>query len=91
MRGMATVKTALVVGALGVIGRYVVDRLSALEDWQVIGVSRRKGEDRARVRYLSVDLLDTADAEAKLASLKDVTHIIYAAFQPISLHTTQSA
>ena len=54
-------KTAVVVGALGVIGRYIVERLAALPDWRVVGLSRRRGEDRERVRYISVDLLDPAD------------------------------
>ena len=35
-------KTAVVVGALGVIGRYIVDKLASLPDWQVIGLSRRR-------------------------------------------------
>ena len=45
-------KKAVVVGALGVIGRYIVDKLAALPDWEVVGLSRRKGEDRERVRYV---------------------------------------
>jgi len=76
--------TAVVVGALGVIGRYVVEKLASLPDWQVIGLSRRKGEDGERVRYVSVDLLDRGDVEAKLSSLKEVTHVFYAAFQAAS-------
>ena len=77
---MAT-KTAVVVGALGVIGRYIVDRLAMLPDWKVVGLSRRKGEDRDRVRFISVDLLDAADAERKLAELGGATHVFYCAFQ----------
>ena len=73
-------KTAVVVGALGVIGRYIVDKLASLPDWQVIGLSRRKGEPRERVRYISVDLTEPRDAEAKLAGLKEATHVFYAAF-----------
>jgi nucleoside-diphosphate-sugar epimerase len=76
------VKTAVVVGALGVIGRYLVDRLAALPDWQVVGLSRRAGEPRERVRYIPVDLTAAQDAEAKLAGLKEATHVFYAAFQP---------
>jgi len=75
-------KTAVVVGALGVIGRYVVDKLAGLLDWQVVGLSRRAGEPRERVRYIPVDLIDAKGAEAKLASLKEATHVFYAAFQP---------
>ena len=77
-----TVKTAVVVGALGVIGRYIVERLASLPDWQVIGVSRRTGEARERVRYIPVDLLDAPAATAKLAQVRDATHVFYAAFQP---------
>ena len=33
-------KKAVVVGALGVIGRYIVERLLAAEDWTVVGLSR---------------------------------------------------
>ena len=75
-------KTAVVVGALGVIGRYLVEKLAGLPDWQVVGLSRRAGESRARVRYIPVDLTNAEDAAAKLADLKDATHVFYAAFQP---------
>jgi nucleoside-diphosphate-sugar epimerase len=81
---MTTPRTAVVVGALGVIGRYVVERLASLPDWQVIGLSRRKGEDRERVRYVSVDLLDAKDVAAKVSGLNDLTHLFYAAFQASS-------
>ena len=74
-------KTALVVGAQGVIGRNLVDHLRTLDDWRVIGLSRRGGEDDARVRHVAVDLLDAGDAHAKLASLHEVTHVFYAAYQ----------
>ncbi len=73
-------KTAVVIGALGVIGRYFVDKFASLPDWRVVGVSRRRGEDRERVRYLSVDLLG-ADL-APLSQLTEATHLFYAAFQP---------
>ena len=74
-------KTAVVVGALGVIGRYIVDRLASLPDWQVIGLSRRQGVDRERVRYISVDLLDAHEARHRLIELGDATHVFYSAFQ----------
>ncbi len=74
-------KTAVVVGALGVIGRYIVDCLSSLPEWEVVGLSRRKGADRDRVRYIPVDLLDTEDTGRKLAGLGNATHLFYCAFQ----------
>ena len=72
-------KKAVVVGALGVIGRYIVERLVAEHDWQVVGLSRRKKPDRPRYRHVAVDLLDAEATERKLADLTDVTHIFYAA------------
>ncbi len=74
-------RTAVVVGALGVMGRYIVERLAALPDWQVVGLSRRKGEDRGSIRHIPVDLLDAADTERKLAKLGEATHVFYCAFQ----------
>lgn len=38
-------KNAVVVGALGVIGRYIVDKLLAEGDWQVVGLSRRPAKN----------------------------------------------
>ncbi|MFM8535604.1 MAG: SDR family oxidoreductase [Acidimicrobiia bacterium] len=74
--------TAIVLGAQGVIGRYIVKRLAGLPGWQVVGLSRRKGEDRGNVRHLAVDLLNLPAATAKLAGLRTATHVFYAAFQP---------
>ena len=74
-------KKAVVVGALGVIGRYIVEKLASLPDWEVVGLSRRKGEDRDRVRYLGVDLLDKPQSDRALSALSDATHVFYAAFQ----------
>lgn len=74
-------KVALVVGAQGVIGRNLVDYLASLDDWQVVGLSRRGGTSTDRVRHVAVDLLDPRDAREKLAGLGQVTHIFYTAYQ----------
>lgn len=74
-------KTALVVGANGVIGCNLIDHLLTLDDWHIVGVSRRGGVSTDRITYISVDLLDQQDAQSKLASLTGVTHIFYAAYQ----------
>ena len=81
---MAEGKQAVVVGALGVIGRYIVERLLAQDDWSVVGLSRRVAAAAPRYRHISVDLLDREDTAAKLADLTDATHVFYAAFQPAS-------
>lgn len=74
-------KKAVVVGALGVIGRYVVDHLLGLGDWKVVGLSRRAPERKSPAEFIPVDLLDRRDAEAKLKALEDATHIVYCAYQ----------
>jgi nucleoside-diphosphate-sugar epimerase len=79
---IARMKTAVVVGAQGVIGRYIVEKLSSLADWQVVGLSRRRGTDGPRQRHVSVDLLNLEDTKRKLQDLTDATHVFYAAFQP---------
>jgi len=76
--------TAVVIGALGVIGRYVAQKLALLPDWQLVGLSRRAGTPGPSVRYISVDLLDPEDVAAKLTGLADATHVFYAAFQASS-------
>jgi nucleoside-diphosphate-sugar epimerase len=72
---------AVIIGALGVIGRYIVEKLVEEPDWTVVGLSRRKATNRPRYRHIAVDLLGSEDTKHKLAELTDVTHIFYAAFQ----------
>jgi nucleoside-diphosphate-sugar epimerase len=66
---------AVVVGALGVIGRYIAERLLEESNWQVVGLSRRKAPDRPRYRHIAVDLLDAENTKCQLAELTDVTHV----------------
>ena len=74
-------KKAVVVGANGIIGSNLIAHLETLDDWEIVGVSRRGGAMQGRVSHIAVDLLDAAEAKAKLAHLSDVTHIFYAAYQ----------
>lgn len=74
-------KTALVIGANGVIGRNLIDYLATLPEWDIIGVSRRGGKNTGRIRYVAADLLDEADTREKLGALNEITHIFYAAYQ----------
>ena len=78
---MTDAKVALVVGAQGVIGRNLIEHLATLDDWQVIGLSRRGGEPAGRVSHLALDLLDAAGTRRALAPLTQVTHVFYAAYQ----------
>jgi NAD dependent epimerase/dehydratase family. len=74
-------KTALVVGAQGVIGRNLANHLLSLNNWQVIGLSRRGGPANGNLQHIAVDLLNKQDVQDKLKDLSRVTHIFYAAYQ----------
>lgn len=74
-------RTALVVGARGVIGGNLVDHLKEAGGWDIIGLSRRGGPDHGFVRHIAVELLDQAETSVALAGLDDVTHVFYAAYQ----------
>ncbi|MWV51333.1 NAD-dependent epimerase/dehydratase family protein [Rathayibacter sp. VKM Ac-2803] len=76
-----TERTALVVGARGVIGGNLVEHLEREGGWRVIGLSRRGGVDAGAVRHRSVDLLDRAATAEALRDLTEVTHVFYAAYQ----------
>ncbi|MEZ5651103.1 MAG: SDR family oxidoreductase [Burkholderiaceae bacterium] len=77
-------RKAVVVGALGVIGRYIVARLLADGGWQVVGLSRRRAEAQDRYTHIPVDLLDADQCAQRLGGLNDVTHVFFAGFQPAS-------
>lgn len=73
---------ALVAGALGVVGRALIEHLDTLDDWRAVGLSRRVPDFPSRAEFRSVDLLDAADCRAKLGDLGDVTHLFYTAYTP---------
>ena len=73
-------KVALVAGASGIRGRGVVEHLTNLDDWDIIGLARRP-YDKGRGRFLAVDLLDLDDCKIKLGGLGQITHVFYAAYQ----------
>ena len=72
-------RTALVVGAGGLVGTHLVERLLD-QGWDVIGVSRRPvGVDAPRFRHLAVDILDAAQCRRTAAQLDRVTHVFFTA------------
>ncbi|MBE9108525.1 SDR family oxidoreductase [Nodosilinea sp. LEGE 07298] len=73
-------KKALVVGASGGIGQNLIQYLSELGEWEIVGLSRRKPSFKSNAHFISVDLLNQDDAQAKLGELTDITHIFYTAF-----------
>lgn len=79
-------RKAVVVGGLGITGRAVIEHIDTRCDWQAIGVSRRTPDFDTRTPFVSVDLLDRDDCEAKLAQVTDATDVVYAAHQPRAPH-----
>jgi nucleoside-diphosphate-sugar epimerase len=75
-------KKALVAGALGVSGRALINHLVSLQDWEVVGLSRRSPEFQSPAHYIAIDLLNRSDVDACVSNLGDLTHIFYAALQP---------
>ena len=76
-----TERTALVVGARGVIGGNLIAHLESEGSWNIVGLSRRGGTDGGAVTHISVDLLDRAATATALEGQTSVTHIFYAAYQ----------
>lgn len=70
---------AVIVGGLGIIGRNIIQALEADGGWEIVGLSRRAPNFETGAAFVSVDLLDEAEAEARLADLTDATHVFYAA------------
>jgi len=75
-------RVCVVAGALGIVGRALVEHLESSGDWEVIGLSRRAPDFWTSARFVSVDLRDPVDCRAKLAGLAGVTHVFFAAYAP---------
>jgi nucleoside-diphosphate-sugar epimerase len=76
-------KHAVVIGALGIIGRALIDRLTSDPQWDVVGLSRRPLDYETSARFISIDLSDRNKARATLAELDQTTHVFYAAYQSL--------
>ena len=75
-------RTAVIAGALGIVGRALVQRLRASGDWNVVTLSRRPDDPGAGVRHVQVDLLDAQDCRARLRELSGATHVFFCAYAP---------
>ena len=75
-------KVFIVAGALGIVGRALVEHLESRDEWEVIALSRRAPDFSTRARFVSVDLLDSADCAAKLGEFSRATHVFYSAYAP---------
>ena len=69
----------LVVGALGVVGRAVVEHFADRTDVEVVGLARRSPDFAPQVTWVSADLRDAQNTRQALAPHRDATHLVYAA------------
>ncbi len=81
---MSIERTAVIAGATGVVGRYLLRHLLQTGEWNVIALSRRRPDVAGEFRHVAVDLHDAADCRAKLAPLGDATHVFHAAFVQVA-------
>src|ERR1700685_1719629 len=72
-------RTALVTGASGLAGGYMLAHLLEQGGWDIVAVSRRKPQIACDYRHLAVDLLDPADCRTKLGPLTNISHPFYLA------------
>lgn len=72
-------KTIIIAGALGVVGRSVLDHFERQSDCEIITLSRRAPDFESRARFISADLSDAAATEAALADVSGVTDAVYCA------------
>ncbi len=70
----------LILGASGIVGSASIERF-AREGWDVVAASRRAPEfvDESIYSFLPVDLSSADATREALASVPDVTHVVYAA------------
>jgi nucleoside-diphosphate-sugar epimerase len=69
----------VVAGALGLVGRAVLEHFEGLADWEIVALSRRAPDFPSRAGFVSVDLADAADCRAKLGAVEGATHAVYCA------------
>lgn len=72
-------KKLLVAGASGLVGFAAVRHFASLPGWDVVGLSRRTPPGLEQARIVSLDLMDRARCAAVIGSMRDITHVIYAA------------
>jgi nucleoside-diphosphate-sugar epimerase len=71
--------TALVAGANGIIGKALMEELSARSDWTVRALSRHPHRAAGAI---AADLTDAGATRTALAAASDTTHLFYAALAP---------
>ena len=74
MPSNSTTRTAVVVGATGIVGRAIAAKLAELGGWRVVGVTRSGGTVPGVDEASGVDLRDPVEARRRLAPAGGTTH-----------------
>jgi nucleoside-diphosphate-sugar epimerase len=74
-------KSVVVAGAVGVIGRGVLRHFEGASDVDLVAISRRAPDFPTRARHISVDLNDRSSCERLLSQLPGATHLVFSAYQ----------
>ncbi len=82
MPNESTTRTAVVVGATGIIGRAIAAKLAGLGGWRVLGVTRSGGTVPGVDEAIAVDLRESEQARRRLAPAAGATHLFFAAYLP---------
>ncbi|HYM04543.1 MAG TPA: SDR family oxidoreductase [Stellaceae bacterium] len=69
----------LIAGALGLVGRAVLERCESVGGWDIVALSRRAPVFPTKAHFIGVDLASAEDCRAKLGTLMGITHIVYCA------------
>jgi nucleoside-diphosphate-sugar epimerase len=73
-------KKVLIAGVSGLVGGAALERFAHRDDWEVIGVSRRKPWiPLGHAKHMSVDLLDRAACAHVFGKMSDVNYVVFAA------------
>ena len=78
---MTETRRALVVGATGIVGGNICERLLA-DGWQVLGLARRPDRAPRGTVPLAADLNDREGVAAAIAAAPKITHLFQAAWTP---------
>ena len=73
-------RKALVTGATGLVGRYLLQNLLDAGGWDIVAVSRGKPDIPGNYQHIAVDLTDRTDVENKLAKIAGITHVFFVAY-----------
>lgn len=74
---------AIIFGVTGLVGKELARNLASRKRWKIYGVARRPGTISFRLvqypnyHFISCDLLNPLEAQEKLSSLRDVTHVFW--------------